>query len=132
MSKKLVSFSPSEAFAIINEMTRASGVSIPFRAVNEMLVYLVENMDKNMAYASSFWNIKALSKFATATGTLPNVVKLTEQQLNLVMNMLQPVGLALFGIIYRNNLFKDEGKDTFPYIVVDVNNGMIILEEDTI
>ena len=102
MSKKLVSFNPSEAFAIINEMTRASGVSIPFRAVNEMLVYLVENMDKNMAYASSFWNIKALSNFAVATGTLPNVVKLTEQQLNLVMNMLQPVGLALFGIIYQN------------------------------
>ena len=30
------------------------------------------------------------------------------------------------------NLFKDEVKDTFPYIVVDVNNGMIILEEDTL
>ena len=116
MSKKLVSFNPSEAFAIINEMTRASGVSIPFRAVNEMLVYLVENMDKNMAYASSFWNIKALSNFAVATGTLPNVVKLTEQQLNLVMNMLQPVGLALFGIIYHIIFSRMKAKTPSPIL----------------
>ena len=132
MSKKLASFSPSEAFSIINDMMKASGETIPFRAINEVIVYLVENMDLNMAYASSFWNIKALSKFATDTGTMPSLVKLTQQQLNLVMNMLQPVGLALFGIIYQNKLFKEGGRDTFPYIVVDVNNGMVILEEDTI
>lgn len=132
MSKKLVSFNPTDALAIIGDMSRATGVVIPFKAVNEILIYLVENMDKNMAYVSSFWNMKALSNFAVSTGSLPTVMKLSEQQLKLVMDMLQPVGLALFGIIYRNNLFKDEGKDTFPYIVVDVNNGMIILEEDTL
>ncbi len=132
MSKKLVSFNPTDALAIIDDMSRATGVVIPFKAVNEILIYLVENMDKSMAYVSSFWNMKALSNFAVSTGSLPTVMKLSEQQLKLVMDMLQPVGLALFGIIYRNNLFKDEGKDTFPYIVVDVNNGMIILEEDTL
>ena len=132
MSKKLVSFNPTDALAIIDDMSRATGVVIPFKAVNEILIYLAENMDKNMAYVSSFWNMKALSNFAVSTGSLPTVMKLSEQQLKLVMDMLQPVGLALFGIIYRNNLFKDEGKDTFPYIVVDVNNGMIILEEDTL
>ena len=132
MSKKLVSFNPTDALAIIDDMSRATGVVIPFKAVNEILIYLVENMDKNMAYVSSFWNMKALSNFAVSTGSLPTVMKLSEQQLKLVMDMLQPVGLALFGIIYRNNLFKDEVKDTFPYIVVDVNNGMIILEEDTL
>ncbi len=132
MSKKLVSFNPTDALAIIDDMSRATGVVIPFKAVNEILIYLVENMDKNMAYVSSFWNMKALSNFAVSTGSLPTVMKLSEQQLKLVTDMLQPVGLALFGIIYRNNLFKDEVKDTFPYIVVDVNNGMIILEEDTL
>ena len=132
MSKKLVSFNPTDALAIIDDMSRATGVVIPFKAVNEILIYLVENMDKNMAYVSSFWNMKALSNFAVSTGSLPTVMKFSEQQLKLVTDMLQPVGLALFGIIYRNNLFKDEGKDTFPYIVVDVNNGMIILEEDTL
>ena len=132
MSKKLVSFNPTDALAIIDDMSRATGVVIPFKAVNEILIYLVENMDKNMAYVSSFWNMKALSNFAVSTGSLPTVMKLSEQQLKLVMDMLQPVGLALFGIIYRNNLFKDTGSDTFPYIVVDVNNGMVILEEDTL
>ncbi len=132
MSKKLVSFNPTDALAIIDDMSRATGVVIPFKAVNEILIYLVENMDKSMAYVSSFWNMKALSNFAVSTGSLPTVMKLSEQQLKLVTDMLQPVGLALFGIIYRNNLFKDEVKDTFPYIVVDVNNGMIILEEDTL
>ena len=132
MSKKLVSFNPTDALAIIDDMSRVTGVVIPFKAVNEILIYLVENMDKNMAYVSSFWNMKALSNFAVSTGSLPTVMKLSEQQLKLVMDMLQPVGLALFGIIYRNNLFKDTGSDTFPYIVVDVNNGMVILEEDTL
>ena len=132
MSKKLVSFNPTDALAIIDDMSRVTGVVIPFKAVNEILIYLVENMDKNMAYVSSFWNMKALSNFAVSTGSLPTVMKLSEQQLKLVMDMLQPVGLALFGIIYRNNLFKDTGSDTFPYNVVDVNNGMVILEEDTL
>ena len=77
MSKNLVSFNPTDALAIIDDMSRATGVVIPFKAVNEILIYLVENMDKNMAYVSSFWNMKALSNFAVSTGSLPTVMKLS-------------------------------------------------------
>lgn len=130
MLRKLVSFNPSDAYAIVESYSAEAGIQIPYQAINEVVIYLVENMDKNMAYTSSFWTQAAISKFATATNTMPNFTRLTAEQLNLVMIMLQPLGFALYGTIYHNQLFIDGGRDSFPYIVRSANNGLVVLEED--
>lgn len=130
MSKKLVSFNPSDTYAIAQNMMKASGVDFDHKAINQIIFYLVENMDKNLAYTSTFWDIRAFKHYVNNTNNLLHCRTLNEKQEALLSNMLQNLGLSLYGTIYNNNIFRSGQRDTFPYIVVDVNNAMIILEED--
>lgn len=127
--KNLLTFNPDEAFALIERHLTDTKLKLPNDAVCQVLMYLIENMDINMAYAASFWEPIALKRFAVNTSTLPAVLGLNQEQSDFILNLLKPLGLILFNVIFRAGLFKTKEKDSFPYIVRSVANGLVILED---
>lgn len=130
MSKVLIGFSPNAAFGMVEQFAKAEGIKLPYQVIREVMIYLVSNLDMNMALTSVFWEPTAIKKFAHDTGTLPGLSGLDSKQLNLVMNLLKPLGLELYSIVYQRKLFKPTNRDTFPYIVKLLDASMVVLEED--
>lgn len=131
MSRKFLSFDPSDAYGIAYSYQENSGIDIPVKALNELVSYIVETLDFNLQLASSFWNPDALVTYMRSTRALPHLASLDENQTKLVHELLPVMGLSIFGKVFSNGLFVKDKRDTFPYIVIDVNNAMVVLEEDS-
>src|SRR5574343_53867 len=111
MSKRLVSFNPSDTYAIAQNMMRASGVDIDYKAITQIIFYLVENMDENLGYTATFWDIKAFKYYVNNTNSLPHCRTLNKEQEALLSDMLQNLGLSLYATIYNNNIFRSDQRD---------------------